>query len=202
MSKRFYHKVFVFILCIGILLPNHMTNLKVSASGKGTVTANTLNVRTGPSVTANKAQLSDGTFVYLRKGETVTILDTEGDWFYVSLQFNGKTVKGYVHSDYVNVTVNPSPTPTPTPTPTPKPTPKPENGGNTSSGGYKYEATVTANSLNVRSKAGTNNPIVGSLYLGNKVTVIGEALDGNTKWYQIVLQTAALHKQDMCPVSI
>ncbi|MDD4113841.1 MAG: SH3 domain-containing protein, partial [Herbinix sp.] len=192
MRKRFYHRWIIFILCIGILWPNYIHNSKVSASGKGTVIAGTLNVRKDPSTSAQVTQLSDGTFVYLRKDETVTILETEGDWYYVSLQFNGKTVKGYVHSDYINVTVSPSPTPTPSPkpTPTPKPTPKPESsGGTTTEGGYKHEGIVTASSLNIRSKAGTNNPVVGSLIKDNKVTIIGEAMDGNTKWYQISLES-------------
>ncbi|NLO09294.1 MAG: SH3 domain-containing protein [Clostridiales bacterium] len=195
MIKRFYHRWIIFILCIGILWPSYIHNSKVSASGKGTVTAGTLNVRKEPSTSAQRTQLSDGTFVYLSKDETVTILDTSGDWYHVSLQFNGRTVDGYVHSDYIKVTKSPTTTPTPKPTPkptatpTPKPTPKQESSGGTTEGGYKHEATVTASSLNVRSKAGTNNPVVGTLKNNNKVTVIGEALDGNTKWYQISLSS-------------
>lgn len=199
MSKRSNHRVLIIILCIGLLLPNHMKDIRVSASGKGTVTANTLNVRMEPSTSAQKVQLSDGTFVYLRKDQTVTILGTEGAWYHVSLQFNGKTVNGYVHGDYINVTVSPSPTPTvtpkPTPTTAPKPTPttapEPENTGDNTSGDYKHEATVTANSLNIRSKAGTNNTVVGTLKKGNKITIIGEALNGNTKWYQISLPSSS-----------
>ena len=66
MSKRFYHRVIVFVLCLGVLLSNIIYTSRVSASGKGTVTAGTLNVRSEPSTTAQKVQLSDGTLVYLR----------------------------------------------------------------------------------------------------------------------------------------
>ncbi|NLP16448.1 MAG: SH3 domain-containing protein [Clostridiales bacterium] len=186
MRNRFYHKGIIIILCIILVLPNLIHSSTVSASGKGTVTADTLNVRTKPSTSAARLQLQDGTYVYLRKDETVALLDKDGDWYYVSLQFNGKSLKGYVHGDYIRVDKPiATPTPKPTATPTPKPTPKPESGGVT--GNYKHEGTVTARSLNIRSKPGTDNPAVGSLSLNSKVTIIGEALVGNTRWYQISL---------------
>ena len=194
MRKRLYHKCIIFLLCIGIILSNFTYNSTALASGKGTVTANSLNVRTQPSTSANRLQLDDGTYVFLRKNETVTILDTEGDWYYVSLVFNGKTVKGYVHGDYIKVTKSPTPKPTQAPTPKPTPTPKPESGNKTETG-YKHEATVTAGSLNVRKDAGTNNSVVGSLKANNKVTIIGEAVVDNTKWYKISLPSGQLAKE-------
>ena len=93
MKKRFYHKWIIFILCIGFILPNQLYNSTVSASRKGTITAATLNVRTEPSTSAQRLQLQDGTYVYLRKDETVTILDTNGSWYKVSLRFNGRTLE-------------------------------------------------------------------------------------------------------------
>ena len=103
MRNRFYHKGIIIILCIILVLPNLIHSSTVSASGKGTVTADTLNVRTKPSTSAARLQLQDGTYVYLRKDETVALLDKDGDWYYVSLQFNGKSLKGYVHGDYIRV---------------------------------------------------------------------------------------------------
>lgn len=64
-------------------------------------------------------------------------------------------------------------TPTPTPTPTP-----PANGGQSSNLGVGY---VTASSLNVRSGAGTNFSIVGSLINNTKVTLVSQSGD----WYKI-----------------
>ena len=73
MRKRFYHRWLIFILCIGLLWTNKIDISRVAASSKGTVTADTLNVRTEPSTSAHRTQLSDGTYVYLRMDETVTI---------------------------------------------------------------------------------------------------------------------------------
>lgn len=94
------------------------------AAQTGTVTATKLNVRTEPSTTAAKVQLN-GADVYLNQGETVNILRNEGDFYYVSLKFNGKTVEGYVHKDFVQLSKETTSDPTATPKPTVKPTPKP-----------------------------------------------------------------------------
>jgi len=196
MNKQFYHKLIVFVLCLAVLIPSTLTGLTAAAAKEGTVTASTLNVRSQPSLTASKVQLSDGTYVYLRKDETVSILKEEGEWYYVSLKFNGKTVEGYVHSDYVKVknsttpTPTPSPTPTPTPTPKPTPTPAPVSGNDkVSLGGYKYEGAVTASSLNIRSGPGTKFTALGALGKNSTVSIVGEALEDSTttKWYIIEL---------------
>ena len=59
------------------------------------------------------------------------------------------------------------------------------NGGST--GGYeKKSGTVNANSVNVRSGAGTGNRIVGNLSSGAAVTIVGEDKDGSgATWYKI-----------------
>lgn len=191
MKKHLYHKWLVIILCIALLIHNPVYYKATAEAKEGTVTASTLNVRSEPSLTAPKVQLQDGTYVYLRMNETVTILKKEGDWYYISLKFNGKTVKGYVHSDYIKVkesaAPSPTPTPSPKPTPTPKPTPKAESGNSSAMGGYKHEGTVIARSLNVRSGPGTGYNAVGSLSQNSVVSIIGEALEENTRWYLIKL---------------
>jgi beta-N-acetylglucosaminidase/uncharacterized protein YgiM (DUF1202 family) len=172
----------------------YQTTYHAYAAQKGTVTASTLNVRVEPSATAAKAQIN-GTYVYLKKGEMVNILEEEGDWYYISMTFNGKTVKGYVLSDYVKPpepTVTPTPTPKPTPkptsTPTKMPTPTPKPNGSSTEGimkEYEIKATVTATTLNVRSGPGTTYSKLAGLVKGNSVTIINEITVDNTKWYAI-----------------
>lgn len=64
------------------------TSKKSSKEQKGTVTASALNVRTSP--------WGDVIGTY-RKGDTITIVDTVGDWYKV--KYNGKV--GYVHGNWV-----------------------------------------------------------------------------------------------------
>lgn len=99
-----------------------MNTVSVSASLKGTVNADTLNVRKEPSLTADKIQM-DGTNVYVSKGDTIQILNKKNSWYYITLQFNGRTVKGYVLSDYIKTASSTTKTQKPAskPTVTPKP---------------------------------------------------------------------------------
>lgn len=61
-----------------------------SGSGTMTVTASSLYVRSGPST-------SSSAIGGLRKGQTVTVLGSEGAWY--KIDFNGRTA--YIHGDYV-----------------------------------------------------------------------------------------------------
>ncbi len=198
MKERCHNKLLIFLLILSIIIPNGI-NIHINqvlAAQTGTVTATTLNVRTEPSTTSSKVTLEDGTYVYLNKGETVNILDQEGDFYHVSLKFNGKTIKGYVHKDFVKVTGGTTATPTPKPTATPKPTvtPKPTTAATpTPAAGssvsvtkiVEISASVTASTLNVRSGPGTSYSKVAGLVKGNTVTVINEKMGSDTKWYAI-----------------
>ena len=132
MKKTNFNKpiILLLILCIIIPLGIPVRPIKVSASQTGTVTANSLNVRTKPSTSSSKLNLN-GSDVYLVKGETVTVLEEDDDWYHISLTFNGKKLKGYVHSDFIKTkavakpTATPTPKPTKAPKPTATPTPKP-----------------------------------------------------------------------------
>ncbi|WP_438617153.1 SH3 domain-containing protein, partial [Paraclostridium sp.] len=112
------------------------------------VTATSLNVRSGPS-TSNSVIGSVG---YNQKVEVISEIN---GWS--KIKYNGK--EGYVSSEYLKDTdgggsVTPDPNPTPNPTKT---------------------KVVTATSLNVRSGPSTNNSVIGSLKLNEKVEVISES---------------------------
>ncbi|MFR1076502.1 MAG: SH3 domain-containing protein, partial [Romboutsia timonensis] len=110
-------------IAIGVSVPVMALALSATASfansNEGTVTADALNVRSGPST-------SYGITTKLYKGDKVEILETSNGWHKIKAS-NGKI--GWVSGDYIKV-----------------------SSGSTSQTSYK--ATVTANSLNVRSGAG------------------------------------------------
>ena len=131
----------------------------------GTVNGDYVNVRTGAGT--NHSRVTS-----LNSGAAVTIVGEEKDgsgstWY----KINYAGGSGYMISDYVTI-----------------------NGGSTggnnpggSTGGYeKKSGTVNANSVNVRSAAGTGNSIVGNLSSGTAVTIVGEGKDSSGAiWYKI-----------------
>ncbi|HHV10512.1 MAG TPA: SH3 domain-containing protein [Clostridiales bacterium] len=194
MKGQYLKKWLIIVLIFLMVIPQQFmgNSHNALAAQTGTVTATTLNVRAKASITAAKVQLN-GTDVYLSKGDTFNVLSKEGDFYYVSLKFNGKTVKGYVHKDYVKVAATPKPTkkPTPTPKPTSKPaaTPVPTkapSSGTAITKKVQIKATVTASTLNVRSGPGTSYGKVAGLVKGNAVTIINETVAADKKkWYGI-----------------
>ena len=191
MKRRYFNRWLIILLIVALVISSgYYGNVQqASAAQTATVTAKTLNVRMEPSTTSDKVQLN-GTNVYLVKDDTVNILSREGDFYYVSLKFNGKTVKGYIHKDYVTVSGKPDPTATPTPTPkpttAPKSTPKP---GATDQVPVMKEvslkASIIASSLNVRSGPGTAHSKAGGLTKGSPITVISEVMIDGEEWYGI-----------------
>lgn len=100
---------------------------------RGVVNTSGLNVRSKAGREHPIVQL-DGQDVKLDNKDEVAILEQIVDsgevWYRVSFQKGEAIVIGYVHSGYINLTVDvltplPTPTPIPTLTPTPKPTPTP-----------------------------------------------------------------------------
>ncbi len=189
--KRWYNnRGLIFLLILVIAIPHGLlgeATHKAYAAWTGKVNANTLNVRTEPSTTADKVALN-GTFVYLVKGETVNIIEEQGDFYYVSLRFNGKLVEGYVHKDFISVEVTPTPKPTATPKPTTAPKASDESGSSESvqiTKSVSLKASVTARSLNVRSGPATTYGKVGGLLKGDTVTVISEKVVDGEEWYGI-----------------
>mgnify|MGYP003288580472 CR=1 FL=1 len=96
---------------------------------RGVISTYGLNVRSGAGKD-NPVVEVDGEQITLDKDDEVAILDQAVNsgqvWYKVSFLRNEKIIVGYVHSSYVNLTVDvvpPLATPTPIPTPSPMPTP-------------------------------------------------------------------------------
>lgn len=142
----------------------------------GTVSASTLNVRSGPGSSYGKI----GT---LSSGKQVEILETQNNWHLID--FNGKN--GYVSSQYVTLTktqppaADTQPVSQPEPQPEAEPAPQPESQPETVEQDGKTYGMVSTSSLNVRSGPGTSHSKVKTLSAGAQVEIL-ETLDG---WYRI-----------------
>lgn len=123
----------------------------------------------------------------LKSGAAVTVTGQtyvgSEKWYKVTYRSAGKTVTGYAYAPYVtlNGTI-----PTATPTPTAEPTTPPETGGPAEE--FSIPAKVIASVVNIRSGAGTGNPIITALTYGAAVTATGISYVGNDIWYRISFQ--------------
>ena len=127
----------------------------------GKVTTGVLNVRSGAGTSYSKI----GT---LKKGATVTILQTSNGWHKIELS-GSKT--GWVSADYIKITTSSSSAG--------------PSGGSSSSGSTVTKKTgkVTTDVLNVRSGAGTSYSKIGTLKKGATVTI----LQTSNGWHKIEL---------------
>ena len=137
-------------IAIGVSVPVMALALSATASfansNEGTVTADALNVRSGPST-------SYGITTKLYKGDKVEILETSNGWHKIKAS-NGKI--GWVSGDYIKVS----------------------SGSTSQPSTSTTKATVTANSLNVRSGAGTSYSVITKLSKGTVVDVLESASNG------------------------
>ncbi len=128
--------------------------------GKATVTASSLNVRSGAGT--NYKRIGS-----LPRNRQVELLAKQGAWYKIKY---GSGV-GYVHGDYLKIissgnTGNNNSS---------------NNSGSQNSGTEQRTGTVNASALNVRSGPGTNYSRKGTLSRGTKVTITGES----GSWYKI-----------------
>ena len=135
---------------IGVSVPVMALALSATASfansNEGTVTADALNVRSGPST-------SYSITTKLYKGDKVEILETSNGWHKIKAS-NGKI--GWVSGDYIKVS----------------------SGSTSQPSTSTTKATVTADSLNVRSGAGTSYSVITKLSKGTVVDVLESASNG------------------------
>ncbi len=177
-DKRKYYKylslIMSLVLMISLLLSSNPTNVKAATTG--TVTATSLNVRSGPGTNYAKVQVNKSD-VFIKKGEKVTITGTKNGWHKISLTYNGKKVEGYVMKDYIKLAKT-------TPTPTPKP-----DTNNEIKSSFSLNAKVTATNLNVRKSPSTTSTRLASITNKQSVKVLNETIVGKEKWYRIFFTT-------------
>ncbi|MGL5750117.1 MAG: SH3 domain-containing protein [Paraclostridium sp.] len=134
-----------------------------STGKKGTVTASTLNIRSGAST-------GHSVITKAYKGNTLEILESSNGWHKVKLS-NGKI--GWASAQYISTSGNNT---------------GGDNGGGTETPSTGKMATVTASALNVRSGPSTSNGVVGKVYRGNKV----EILESSNGWNKIKLSNGTV----------
>lgn len=146
----------------------------ISTKGKVYNVSTNLRVRSGAST-------SSSILGYLTNNTEVTIVGSEGEWY--KIQYNSGY--GYVSKEYIT-TNGDSTNNTGS-----------NNTGNTSSSeteinktGYVYN--VSSGGLRVRKEASTSSTILGTLYSGNSVNIVGET----GSWYKIKYNSsyAYVHK--------
>lgn len=130
-------------------------NSASTASGTGVCNVTSLNVRSGASTSTKSLGL-------IKQGASVTILGSEGSWYKVSTTVNGASVTGYVYAEYITVGGT-------------------SNGGESTPTPSTGTGTVNAYALNIRSGAGTNHSVIGTLKEGAAVTITGTS----GSWLQI-----------------
>lgn len=135
---------------------------QITSGSKGRVNTSALNVRTGASTGASRIGC-----IYLN--DEVTILGVSGDWYKVSAVVGGRTVEGYVSSQYI----------------TPVNSGNGNNGGgntdNNGSGTAGEKGIVNEGPLNVRSGPSTGHTILGYISVGSAVEILASEGD----WYKV-----------------
>lgn len=141
---------------------NYVTLGSTTTTTGGNTTTGTGNATiTGSAVNVRSGAGTDYPVVATaQKGESVTIHETAS----VNGTQWGRTDKGWVCMDYVSVT---------------------GNIGSTGGAAATGTATVTGNGLNIRSGAGTNYTIVGSLSQGQTVNILETVTIGTSQWGRI-----------------
>jgi uncharacterized protein YgiM (DUF1202 family) len=136
-----------FLVTGAMLLSSWMAPMATvfAAEAVGTVTADVLNVRSGPGTNYDRIDT-------LANGKKVTLLGASNGWYQIS--YDGKT--GYVSGTYIQIESSGGTTPDPTPTPTQK------------------TGVVTADVLNVRSGPSTDYSKIDAVYSGKQLTITGE----------------------------
>ena len=156
---------------------------KEGLSIPATVSVNELNVR--------KTAGTVGTLLStLKKGNQITvtgITHTNGEtWYKITYKAGSAEKTGYVFANFVTLSVD-IPTSTATPKPTATATPALSDTSDKRDG-LNIPATIIANRLNVRKKAGTTHEVLAILVNTAKVTVNGYEYVGEDRWYQITFQ--------------
>lgn len=168
-KKQLLSGIAILSMCL-VLFAVFAVRNETYAAKTGTVTASSLNVRTGAGT--SYAQLKSGsTKVALKKGTSVTISSEKSGWYYISFKYNNKTLKGYVLKDYIKVSSSTS---------------------TSSSTATKFKVPATTRSvLNVRKSASATAAqltVSGKkvkLSKGQKITILNEKVVKNEKWYYV-----------------
>ena len=77
--------------------------VSVTTSGEATAKKGYVSITEGSLNIRKSASTSGDILVQVSNGYPVTILGSSGDWYKVSLAFNGEEITGYAHKDYIKI---------------------------------------------------------------------------------------------------
>ncbi len=164
--RRASAAIAVLLLTATVSLMGTPTEAFAASQIKGTVTADYLNVRSGPGL--NKSILN-----VIKEGDTVVIVKTENGWYKIK---RGNNKYGWVSADYVK-TKNGTQT-------TKKTTATTKKSQSTSSVNTNGTVKVTGSYTNLRKGAGFGYAVIKKIKKGTT----GAILQKNGSWYKIKLK--------------
>ncbi|MGL6187089.1 MAG: SH3 domain-containing protein [Clostridium chrysemydis] len=167
-KEGFVHKDYVKVISGNENNNNNTSNENKPTTVKGQ--GQVVNVETALRV-RSKANTSSSIKGYIYNGDKVEVLEKTGNWY----KIKKGNLEGYTSSDYIKITNSDNSNNKPEQKPDSKPDEKP-----TEIKGTGKVINITS-SLNVRSGAGTNHGVVGTLHNGDSFDVIGKS----GSWYKI-----------------
>lgn len=154
---------------------NGQNTTPASYKGKVKNITSYLNVRSG-------AGTNYGVVGTLTNNQVVDVVSESGEWVKIKFTQNGAAKEGFVNRQYLEKVVSNTQPTTPS---------TPPASDNSSVNTYKGRIKNITSYLNVRSGAGTNYGILGSLKNGQEVDVINEA----SGWYKIKFTQNGVSKE-------
>lgn len=160
-------------------IPSQIT---MAATTKKGTTKKALYVYTGPN---GEKVVKNGTYLVAAKGITVNIGGEKDGYYYITFQYKGESVRGWVVKSGVKLTT------TATPTVTPKPTGTDTKIKNVTVSNLSIPAKSTAASLRVRTGAGMDKKqleVDGKkvvLTMNQKATILKEKVISGKVWYYV-----------------
>ena len=144
------------------------------SSSSGVITADWLNVRTGPGT--NYSRMGS-----VAQGTRLTVISVHGEWYKITCQMDGEIKTGYVHSDYVQLDGQSGDGGS-------------DNNGNNNNNGSDNNnnnnnnnetaiasGVVNVDVLNVRSGASTNDSVIGTIRQNESVEILAQT----GSWYKV-----------------
>lgn len=111
MTRNSWHKIVAVVLCISFIIGMTCFFTVSAAETKGTVSADSVRVRTGAGTDNSILQDSSGNSIMLSTGHTVTVLQTVNakndkanpTWYNVKFTYSGKEYTGFVATQFVSL---------------------------------------------------------------------------------------------------
>lgn len=111
MALKTWHKIISIVLCISFIMGMSCFFAVSAEVTQGTVSADSVRVRTGAGTGNSQLKDSNGNLIYISTGHRVTILQTVNStsdttnktWYQIKFTYSGKEYTGYIATQFVTV---------------------------------------------------------------------------------------------------